>query len=577
MIKLRGNVYNFITLLFLSLSLPGYLYPQNLDSLFNAYVESYSRRTWIKHHPNIQSAHHREKCGFGINALITGHFNSFTNDQQNTLKKLMRRLDTLHTSMVSPSGFFRIHYDTVGYNAPGYFTEPGLNNREIVKMSIDSLAAALDSAYNFEINILGYKPPPADNGEGGDDLYDVYLAYLGPNDYGVTKFATGFASSYIEIHNSFSGFFSPGIDGAKVTAAHEFFHAIQIAQFGWKGDSQKYFYELCSTAMEEFVFDSINEYYRDLADYFRKPHYSLVGDSKRGYEDAIFLIYLHERFVKDESNWSKGYQIIKDAWRIFSQNGIAIEALAESLFNNGTSLRYEMNNFGIWCYFTSGRTKPGMYFDEAEFYPLITPFTSYVFDSPRKEYSIGTNPVSNNYLVFILTDQGFRDSLVTIITNADVAGAVSSGPGNTELRYTLTTGNEPGSQKIVNNYYSILDAPTDDLFLEANIFNDGVVSNYNFVRETLDYSFPQPFRYSEHSHLFIPVRPNTLEIADLNIYTSGMNLIYSARKEIIAGEKIVVKWDGLDTYGNKLPTGIYFYTVKSKDEFTKGKLVIYND
>ncbi len=553
------------------------LYAQNIDSLFQVFVNLHENQVSVKRTETIQSVGTHVKCGFGITAQIQGHFNSFSENQKNILTKILSRAETLDTSRVSPSGVFRIHFDTTGTNAPTYFQEPALTQKQIIDKSIDSLAAVLDSAYNFEVNILGYNPPPPDNGEGGDDLYDVYVVDIGPGLYGQVNPVVGYVPTYMTIHNSFEGFYSSGINGATVTAAHELHHSIQLANYGWHDDSETYFYEMTSTAMEEFVFDEINEYYRDMADYFQRPHFSLVGNNIRGYQDAVFFIYLHERFLQDENDQFKGYDIIKKAWENFAVSGNAINAIAESMSSYVTSLKYELANFGIWCYFTGSRSVPGKYFEEAAYYPQITPFASYEFNTSMKKYSINTRPISNNYLIFELTDQGFHDTLTTIITNCDIEGTDNPYLASTTIGYTLTTDSDNGSHHIVNNYYSEIETDVDDYITESNIFNNEIVSGQTFERETLDFAYPQPFVYSRNNELFIPVEPGTLEIADLNIYTAGMNLIYSGKAEIIAGEKIVVKWNVHDNKGDKLPTGIYIYAVKSGDKLTKGKFVIYND
>lgn len=99
------------------------------------------------------------KCGTLLAAEVKRNLKNFPPDKQKILKELFTRPIT-DTSIVSPSGFFRIHYDTAGVLAPTY--------------SVQELAYAFDSSYNFEVNYLGYPPPPSDLGAGGDDKYDIY-------------------------------------------------------------------------------------------------------------------------------------------------------------------------------------------------------------------------------------------------------------------------------------------------------------------------------------------------------------------------------------------------------------------
>jgi flagellar hook assembly protein FlgD len=93
----------------------------------------------------------------------------------------------------------------------------------------------------------------------------------------------------------------------------------------------------------------------------------------------------------------------------------------------------------------------------------------------------------------------------------------------------------------------------------------------------IDFAYPQPFSYSKNSSIFIPTRTNPENTAELKIFTPSMKLVYSGSKIIYSIDKIVVRWDGLDNNGNRLPSGIYIYAIKSGDLIDKGKLVILNE
>ena len=153
---------------------------QNLDSLYNAIVSLHSNEHSIKGANTVLLNNAPVKCGFRTVADSKTHFDSFTPEQQNHIKKILARPER-QKSIVSPSGLFRIHYDITGIHTPDYFN--GITNT--IQLSVDSLAMAFDSAYSFEVNYLGYKSPPFDDGDGGDDLYDIYITSLGY--YGVTE------------------------------------------------------------------------------------------------------------------------------------------------------------------------------------------------------------------------------------------------------------------------------------------------------------------------------------------------------------------------------------------------------
>jgi hypothetical protein len=229
------------------------------------------------------------KCGFGLISQIKLNFNYFTLEQQNILKPLLQR-KVKQTSMVSPSGFFRIHYDTTGSQTPIY--DPSLTANE----NAYQVALAADSAYRFEVNFLTFPPPPSDNGEGGDDRYDIYITTADGN-YGFTQPETALGNdkwtSYMEIHYSFqgSGFATHGLGAMRVTVAHEFHHSIQMGNYILRWEDS-FFYELTSTSMEEFVFNTVNDYYAYMHSYFNSTDKSFSDPSHSGYDMAIWNIYI---------------------------------------------------------------------------------------------------------------------------------------------------------------------------------------------------------------------------------------------------------------------------------------------
>ena len=125
-----------------------------LDSLYNlfTYVKGVNASDKMQQHllqnPEIG------KCGLGLVTAIKQNLNSFTPEQQSLLNRLLER-PTLSNSVVTSNGYFRVHYDLTGVNALGY--------------DLNLLLQAIDSTYRFEINFLGYPPPPSDGTEGGDD------------------------------------------------------------------------------------------------------------------------------------------------------------------------------------------------------------------------------------------------------------------------------------------------------------------------------------------------------------------------------------------------------------------------
>ncbi len=553
-------------LIFLLLIFCASIYPQEwnrtrLDSLYNIYVTRYNYiRTNQPQYQQEDTLH--TKCGFGISADIFLHFNEFTKPQQKILKVLDERPVT-DASIVSPSGFFRVHYYSTGAYVPRY--------------DINEFAKALDSSYNFEVNYLGYPPPPSDtqpgippDSVGGDNRYDVYIINL--SDYGVTMFETSLGgnrfTSYIQVHYSFegSGFSTHGINAARVTAAHEFHHAIQVGNYLYR-DSDRFFYELTSTSMEEFVFNSVNDYYGYMGSYFSHPDKAF--SSYAGYELAIWNIFLKNVY---------GYDIIKRQWELMVSKR-AIDAINTSLLERHSSFGKELNTFGIWVLFTNYRAIQGKYFPEALYYPKIYLDT---LDLNNSLNLFSVKPTSNNYLVTV--DAGSQDSLYTILTNTDYVSGIDSLNKNFNASYTIYNFDYAGSIKLNTTYYELLSVNDLTLWLTAVVLNGRIIKQdttiYQQAMMYLDYAYPNPFRYnySSTNTINIPVKAPYYSKINLYIYSSSMDLIFSKELPVTFGKDNapIVAWN-LDEVGKKIGSGIYIYVAQADNGKTVGKLVIFNE
>jgi hypothetical protein len=535
------------------------LFSQNLDSLYNLLISL--REYQNGKYSAVQSgSFHEEKCGFGLSATVMEHYDEFTPSQQMKISEVMQRPE-LETSIVSPSGIFRIHFDESGINKPEY--------------SINDLAAAFDSAYSFEVNYLGYPPPPGDNNLGGDDKFDVYVRNLNGGLYGVTtpevSIGDGKSITYIEIDNSFGkneGYNSFGINAARVTAAHEFHHAIQLGNYVFRSDD-KYYYELTSTAFEEFVYDEVNDYYAYISSYFRNTDNRLQNNN--GYNLALWNIFLQEYF--NEQDPTLGHRIVKKSWENIIANR-AIVALANAI-QAETSLSFSqlLNEFGNWIYFTGERSKKDQFFEEAEFYPLLRSNLTLELDNTRL-IGFSSEPTSINYITFYDYSSGFTDTVASVISNSNVIGSLSN--GNSQF-VDLTLSNvllEDGSMITDQYFYKLESDPVN--FIQSSYIINNDPSGLSIKREEVDFVYPQPFNYFLGGVLNLPTYPDVSEIADLYIYSSDMNLVYNGKKEINTNGNIVVEWNGLDNNGNRLGGGVYIYVTKANGKIKKGKFVILN-
>ncbi|MGD8305949.1 MAG: hypothetical protein PVF17_04785 [Ignavibacteria bacterium] len=510
-----------------------------------------------------------KKCGLGLVNSIKENMDSFSFEEQSVLKQLLTR-PGLHTSIVSESGLFRIHYDTTGINAPRYISSISVHENALY------VSMAADSTYNFEVTFLGYPPPPSDLGEGGDNLYDIYVR--NSNYYGST-FPENIIddgqqtyTSYMDIHPEFgSSFFTEGINALHVTLAHELHHAIQLGNYINRINSDLFFYEITSTAMEEFVFPHVNDYFQYMDSYFRSPETALPQTD--GYSTAIWNIYLRDNF---------GYDIIKRQWEMM-RTLRAMIAINNSLFEFESSFTNEYNNFGKWSYFTNYRNIPGEYFEDASDFPLVDPTSEISFTSPSQTLNMNIRAAAHAFITFV--NPANNDSLVVIVSNGDAQSTIGGNPLN-DFEYTLFADSSSGSRYLTSNYSANFSADDPAFWSVTEILNNIVVKEDNTTTQPagsqLDYAYPSPFYYDRGylfgNNIFIAVSADLGQTVDFNVYTSSMELIVRTTETIkyLPGNRIGVIWDVKDDFGERLATGVYIYAVNYGDELTTGKIAIFN-
>ncbi len=260
---------------------------------------------------------------------------------------------------ISASGEFAVHYDTTArgdedHSPPLASAQPDGTPDWVVKV-----AAALDSARNLLL-ALGFDPAPADD----DGIYDVYLQEYGGGYYGETHFETNVGDNryitYMEMDNDFAedeNYYTYGIDAARVTAAHEYFHAVQLG-YGWRS-SDLFFYEISSTWFEDVAFPDVNDwvYWFDIgggSDVFgNNPTQNMALTD--GYSIAIFGHYL--------THITGVYQpdIMQKAWERFKSTG-ATDAIEYSLTPYGSNLTVAWTDFVARLFFNGRAPDPELYF-----------------------------------------------------------------------------------------------------------------------------------------------------------------------------------------------------------------------
>ncbi len=365
----------------------------------------------------------RAICGTSAIRGLTANWDRLPPAAKEAFAFLQQRPNPSH-SILSSGGHFKIHYDTTGNHAVAP-TDADANG---VPDYVDEAARVFEAVWDLEINQLGYNPPPSD----GDGVYDVYIKNLALDSmYGyawpiVYKEST--TPSYIEIDNNFAEhiYESCGLDGLRVTAAHEFFHAIQ---FGYYADfGAAWWQELTATWMEDVAYPDVNDFYqymscpRNYSCIYDDPEASLdkFSGSRHPFGASIFAHHIEQVYGVDE---------IKSVWELLKRRDPSNYSL--SLIDDGMPLEgfaQVMPRFAAWNYLTDLRSRPG-YYVEARDLPSIKHANIFLDTGGSFEGSETVDHLGTTYLrvdtsnifgglrgTFSLDDQGQWTLLVMLIS-----------------------------------------------------------------------------------------------------------------------------------------------------------------
>jgi hypothetical protein len=226
----------------------------------------------------------------------------------------------------------------------------------------------MEGVWRHQIGAMGYRRPVDDGRRGGNGKLDVYLANVGSRGlYGycvpeLTK--PGYrriASGYCVLDNNFarSQFGGEPIDSLRVTAAHEFFHAVQFA-YDYLEDP--WMMEATATWIEERYADRVNDNRQYLpAGQLVRTHVPLdtfKSGSAVQYGNWVFFEYLSMRF---------GAEIVKQIWRQsghFKGDGTTYSTDA---INRVLPRRAPFRK--VFSQFSAANIMPGRSYPEGRFWP----------------------------------------------------------------------------------------------------------------------------------------------------------------------------------------------------------------
>jgi hypothetical protein len=216
---------------------------------------------------------------------------------------------------------------------------------------VETTQRTFADVWQTEIDRLGYAPPlpdAASTTNGGDARLDVYLVDIGRSGYfgycttdDPESWITTRVSAYCVLDDDFADpilQLPVPVVGLHVTAAHEFFHAVQ---FGYDWLEELWFMEGTAVWMEDEVFDGANDLVRYLGERspLGRPDVPLdVGHAGYEYGAWLFWRYLSERHDPG---------IVRSAWtRAVGDDSYSLRATRRALAARGSGLTTAFAGFG---------------------------------------------------------------------------------------------------------------------------------------------------------------------------------------------------------------------------------------
>ena len=496
------------------------------------------------------------------------------------LGKLAQRRPDVQHNLLSPSGRFRVHYDTQGVNAVSP-TDDDANN---IPDYIDLTMAVLDSIWVLEIEQLGYNPPPSDNGLGGGDEYDAYVVELNGSYYGLTYPQTAgeiTTHSYLEIDNNFTdpGYKQTrGLDALRVTIAHEFHHAIQFGYYA-KFDGS-WWQESTSTWMEEVAYPHIDDYLQYLTYFLSEPHRAFnsgVYRSLHTYGSAIFSYFLDQRYGR-----ALNRQIWEEVGRRKSVHLDHFDRVLRQVEPGG--LGVAVGEFAVWNYFTNNRHRDQFY-AEGDKYPTV----------PTRDIAVAAEAVSRDTSlihatgsVYLRLQPHLRPGGVNLFWDAD--------PGAWRRHLLLIGPDSVAVQAVSEPTVQIIgwDRFDEIVLVASSAERTGLAYQHFFAAQfdpsltdpgqsaplatLLQPNYPNPFRPGQHQHtrlafdLAFPSRKTRLAL-----FTANGTLVWEQDLGERRADEHAVLWDGRNAAGHPVASGIYHLLLEADGTAAKRTIAVVRD
>ena len=480
------------------------------------------------------------------------------------------------------NGMFRFHYTTTGSNA----VSTADTNSNSVPDYIDQMSAELNYVVAVELTFNSFTEPPSDdfysanNDNGGSGAYDVYVRNAGAGVYGYVQpelyannngnneHSSGVnevnaMTSYMVLRHNYSGFGNTELENIQVTAAHEYFHAVQFGYDGWE---ESWVMEATAVQMEEIVYDDINDCYQYMSSWFNNPQQPLnLDNSSRWYGSFIFFEYVNSHLSDEAIREFWEHSITHDSY----YGEYSVQTLDEAFDDLGSSFAEMLNGMSVANRVMSSSSAAAPFdYEEADTYSSTPSTFSTVSYSAGTDETVTSTNLQENAAQYIrltsddpvlatLTNDDGPDSyleLHAIMTYGDSAWTVWSGsPINVDttdpstVYFVVVSQNDAGSS-----------------FGYTLTFSDGAMSTDLEIPDkfSISHAYPNPFNPQTNIQIDLQ-NPQRVQVYIYDI--KGQMVKTLVNRHLVAGQHVFI-WNGRNYQGLPVSTGTYFVRIKGKSQ-----------
>ena len=503
-------------------------------------------------------------------------------------------------------GIFRFHYTLTGVDA----VSPLDADNNGIPDYVDLIVTTFSEIGNIDFTEMEFVRPPGDGwytqiDDGGSEHYDVYIFNLetgyygyvqaedyaqnnspisrGDNEYSTEAEEERAMVTFMALRNNYNDFSGIESEIIEVTSAHEFFHAVQYGYDGWEAG---WLLESTAVWMEEHHYDSINDCYQFLQEFFDEPYLAINYDVNRGYGAYIYFSYLTDNRVSNNL-----IRTIFERSREYNSYDVdySIPTVITALNDYNLDFETVTHDFFIANGMLSSSDSAGVYqYSEANTFPMDLPTLEQTItassDTTLYFYNQILETYSALYYLVDTQDSTWSNLVIDLLTQ-----------DSDNMRYYVTSIVEHKYDSTPNTY-DVLTAQTQTIDVSSldtvifvvsafgydTIYSDfsmRIIKNSSVEMSTdlefvpisnqflLNNPYPNPFNAQVTIHYAIPNN----QPVDISIYDILGNEIRRFQYQNTSKQSII--WNGMDQYGIPVSTGIYIVNMKA-DSFTQSRRIL---